>query len=50
MSKSLRSMSAEARLEAIRRRLANRTMGIGYWAAVDAAKKVGIPVSKSELK
>ena len=36
MSKSLRSMSELERKEAIARRLASNTKGLGYWAAVDA--------------
>ena len=38
MSKSLRSMTKEER--AIERRLKSQTKGNGYWAAVDAKKKI----------
>ena len=40
MSKSLRSMTKEGRAKAIERRLKSQTKGNGYWAAVDAKKKI----------
>ena len=40
MSKSLKSMSAEERKQAIDRRIRNKTGGNGYWAAMDAKKKM----------
>ncbi len=42
MSKSLRSMSVEKRREAIIRRISENRGGLGYWAAVDAAKKQAV--------
>ena len=36
MAKSLHSMSESERKAAIARRLSSKTMGLGYWAAVDA--------------
>lgn len=42
MSKSLRSIKDPIeRAKTIERRLAERKMGLGYWAAVDAKKKQG---------
>lgn len=40
MAKGLRNMSEIERREAVRRRLANGTKGLGYWAAVDAQKRI----------
>lgn len=40
MSKSLRSMSESERKAAIARRLASKTMGLGYWSAVDAQARL----------
>ncbi len=40
MSKSLRSMSPEERQKAIERRIKENKGGLGYWAAVDAKKKM----------
>lgn len=40
MSKSLRSMTKEERVKVIDRRLRNKNGGNGYWAAVDAKKKI----------
>lgn len=40
MSKSLRSMSESERKAAIARRLSSKTMGLGYWAAVDAQARL----------
>lgn len=40
MSKSLRSMDKEKRIKVIEHRLKNQTKGNGYWAAVDAKKKI----------
>jgi len=40
MSKSIASYKTGGeKIEAIRRRLAQAVRGIGYWAAVDAARK-----------
>jgi len=39
MSKPLRSMSDVERKQAIARRLASQSKGLGYWAAVDADRK-----------
>lgn len=39
MTKALRNMSETERKNAIERRIANKTMGLGYWAAMDAKKK-----------
>ena len=41
MSKSLRSMPESKRKEAIARRIASQTKGLGYWAAIDAQAKQG---------
>ena len=40
MAKSLRSMSESERKAAIARRLASKTMGLGYWAARGAAARL----------
>lgn len=40
MSKSLSSMAKSEEQNAITRRLREKKGGLGYWAAVDAAKKV----------
>jgi len=40
MSKSLRSMIKEGRAKAIERRFKSQTKRNGYWAAVDAKKKI----------
>lgn len=40
MAKSLRSMSEREREEAIADRLEKKTKGLGFWAAVDALKKI----------
>ena len=40
MSKSLSSMTKSEELKAIERRLREKKGGLGYWAAVDASKKV----------
>lgn len=40
MSKSLRSMKPEERKQAIDRRIRNKTGGLGYWAVMDAKKKM----------
>lgn len=42
MSKSLRSMSPQERQNAIHRRIAEETSGLGYWAAVEAMKKANM--------
>jgi len=49
MGKSLRSMSKQERKEAISRRLKNVTLGLGYWAAIDATNKPG-NIAKESLK
>ena len=41
MAKSLRSLPPSEKAEAVRRRLAEKRGGLGYWAARDAAKKLG---------
>jgi hypothetical protein len=38
VSKSLASIKSYEKAETIRRRILSGTMGLGYWAAVDAAK------------
>ena len=40
MAKSLRSMSEFERKAAIARRLASKTMGLGYWGAFDAQARL----------
>ena len=40
MSKGLRNMSKEEQKAAIARRLEKNTGGLGYWAAVDAKRKI----------
>lgn len=55
MSKSLASYEKTEREHVIRRRLANGApeeaiRGNGYWAAVDAAQKLGINVSRAKTK
>lgn len=45
MSKSLRSFPEAMRPIIAKRRLAGNTKGNGYWAAVDAATKLGLNVS-----
>lgn len=40
MSKGLRNMTKKEQSEAVQRRLANGSKGLGYWAAVDAKKKI----------
>lgn len=40
MSKGLRSISADKREKAVLRRLKTKTLGNGYWAAVDYLSKV----------
>lgn len=40
MAKSLRSMSEFERKAAIARRLASKTMGLGYWGAFDAKARL----------
>ncbi len=40
MAKSLRSMSESERRAAIARRIASKTMGLGYWAARGAAARL----------
>jgi len=40
MSKRLRSMSNAEQRKAIARRLNEKKKGLGYWAAVDAIKKM----------
>ena len=40
MAKSLHSMSESERKAAIARRLSSKTMGLGYWAAVDAQARL----------
>jgi len=44
MSKSLASYPPEQRRAVITRRLAQNSRGAGYWAARDAAEKLGIKV------
>lgn len=39
MSRSIRSFPAEQRKQAVLRRLRSGSKGIGFWAAIDAAKK-----------
>lgn len=39
MSKALRHMNKTEAGRAIQRRLAERTLGMGYWAAVDALER-----------
>jgi len=39
MSRSIKSFPEDQRKEAVLRRLKKRTKGIGFWAAMDAAKK-----------
>jgi hypothetical protein len=40
MSKSLKSMTKEERIKAIYRRFNEKKGGNGYWAAIDAMKKI----------
>jgi len=40
MSKGLRSMTKAEQRQTIARRLKENKRGLGYWAAVDAKKKV----------
>lgn len=43
MTKSLKSIkNGNEKKATIRRRLAGKERGLGYWAAVDAAKKIDI--------
>ncbi len=46
MSKAIASYPEEQRLVVIRRRLAGKERGNGYWAAVDGALKLRISLSK----
>lgn len=46
MSKSIASYPADQRVAVIRRRLSANTRGIGYWAAVQAAQRLGISINK----
>ena len=39
MSRSIRSFADERRKDAVLRRLRNKTKGLGFWAAMDAATK-----------
>lgn len=49
MSKSIRSYPERERPRIIRRRLMQKQdRGIGYWAAVDAAEKLGIKDDANE--
>lgn len=49
MSKSLRSIkSKDEKIATIVRRLKSNTKGLGYWAAVDAAKYFGIKAERNE--
>jgi len=41
MTKSLRSIPSGQRQAAIDRRIKSKSGGLGYWAAVDALKKIG---------
>ena len=49
MAKSLRSIKSDLqRKKTIARRIASKTMGLGYWAAIDAQKKEGkVQVNKA---
>lgn len=38
MSKSIRSYPNVVRPQVVARRIARKTMGLGYWAAIDAEK------------
>lgn len=40
MTKALRNIKKEDQQKAIERRIASNTKGLGYWAAVDAKKKI----------
>lgn len=40
MSKFLKSMKPEERKQAIERRIRENKGGLGYWAAMDAKKKI----------
>jgi len=44
MTKSINSYPEEKRRAVIERRLKNPGSGSGYWAAVQAAEKLGIPL------
>ena len=46
MSKALRSFIGEEKLQVIMRRLTQKDKGLGYWAAVAAAKAMGIKLHK----
>lgn len=50
MSRSIASYPREQRPAVIRRRLAAKTNGAGYWAAVDAAGKLGISATTKSSK
>jgi len=41
MSKSIKSIPVDVRFVAIQRRIRNKTGGLGFWAAVDAARRLG---------
>lgn len=49
MSKSIASYPPEQRRAVITRRLAQNARGAGYWAARDAAEKLGIKVPAPKL-
>lgn len=48
MSIALRTLSKtpDIKLATIKRRLKSGTKGLGYWAARDAAKKIGLKVEE----
>lgn len=47
MTKPISSYPEDQRRRVIERRLKTKSSGSGYWAAVQAAEKLGIPVPKS---
>lgn len=51
MTKSISSYPEAQQRVVVERRLRNKSGGSGYWAAVQAAEKLGIPIpSKSNFK
>ena len=51
MTKSISSYPEAQQRVVVERRLRNKSGGSGYWAAVQAAEKLGIPIpSKSSFK
>ena len=49
MSKGLVNIKSKTeRANTVKRRLTSNTMGLGYWAAFDAAKLIGIDIKPEQ--